>query len=108
MEFWIQWYFYQHEFTSDYEYDAFNRRVSKQVIYNSYFNKKYLRYFLYNDQNEIGSFDESHNLKEFRVLCDFSNAEIESSIALELNESVYVPIHDISGNITTLIYNKSL
>jgi RHS repeat-associated protein len=35
-------------------------------------------------------------------------ADIGSSVALEINGSVYAPIHDISGNITTLIYNKSL
>ncbi|NGX56370.1 MAG: tRNA3(Ser)-specific nuclease WapA [Candidatus Anoxychlamydiales bacterium] len=96
------------EFISDYKYDAFHRRISKQVTYNSFLNKNYLRYFLYNDQNEIGSLDESYTLKEFRVLSDFDNAEISSSISFELNGSVYAPIHDISGNVTTLIYNSSL
>ena len=99
------------EKTNDYilkfKYDPFNRRISKKVLKNSG-KKKDFRYFLYDDQNEIGSFDKNLNQKELRILSDIDTAEIGSAIAFELDGYVYAPIYDVSGNVTSLIYNGSL
>ncbi len=92
-----------------FKYDPFNRRISKKTLQNSYTGwKKDFRYFLYDDQNEIGSFDENLKQKELRILSDSDTAEIGSAIAFEIDGYVYAPIYDISGNVTSLIYNGSL
>ncbi|MDE3046709.1 MAG: RHS repeat-associated core domain-containing protein, partial [Verrucomicrobiota bacterium] len=61
------------------------------------------RYFLYDGQNEIGSFDENLNLLELRILGETPHAEIGAAIALELQGKIYAPIHDLQGNIAALL-----
>ncbi|MBI3211679.1 MAG: RHS repeat-associated core domain-containing protein [Simkania negevensis] len=81
----------RHTFT----YDAFHRRLSD--ISDS------TQYFLYDDQNEIGSYDINHNLCQLRILGVGHGAEIGAAIALELDNTLVIPIHDLFGNIITLI-----
>lgn len=78
-----------------YTYDSFNRRLSKSTN-----NQK--TDFLYFGQNEVGSYVNGI-LKEFRALGTGKGAEIGASIALELQNQIYIPIHDHNGNIVSLI-----
>ncbi|NGX56357.1 MAG: tRNA(Glu)-specific nuclease WapA [Candidatus Anoxychlamydiales bacterium] len=97
------------EYILDYEYDPFNRRISKKKYLNSYLSGKYLsetKYFYYQDLNEIGSFDENYNLKELRVLSNTKNAELGSGISFEIDGYAYAPIYDVSRNVQSLIYNN--
>ena len=105
------------EYTLIFTYDSFNRRISKKAIKSSkcclaqYYlpqRQKDFKYFLYDDQNEIGSFDKELNQKELRILADTKKAEIGSAISFELDDFIYTPIYDISGNVTSLIFVKTL
>lgn len=89
----------QNEFT--YTYDSFNRRLSK-TIKNKQGNVVTTRY-LYLGQNEVGSFDEGGNLNEFRALGTGKGAEIGASIAIELGNDIYIPLHDHNGNIISIL-----
>jgi RHS repeat-associated protein len=105
----INGYEYRLEFT----YDAFNRRISKKLIKYFYlpspgWYETDFRYFLYDDQNEIGSFDQNLNRQELRILADTRSAEIGSAIAFEIGDEIYAPIYDISGNVVSLILDGFL
>lgn len=85
-----------------YTYDAMHRRISS--IKNS---KKTpfreVHYFIYDGQNEIGSFDEQGNLNELRVLGPAPHAEIGATLAMEINGKTYLSIPDLCGNIAALL-----
>ena len=88
-------------------YDGFNRRVKKTVKKHvqSLFSDRWETVnesYIHDDQNEIGSIDESGDIKTLRILSDSSNAEIGSAISFEINEKVYTPIYDFQGNVVIL------
>lgn len=83
-----------------YTYDAENRCLSKTTHCVGSLNT---RYFLYDGQNEIGSFDETLNLQELRLLGGTPHGEICSAIAIELGTETYAPVHDLQGNLAALI-----
>ena len=87
-----------------YQYDAFNRRVSK--LYerkNDDWQGVWERHYLYIGQKEIGVVKENGKILELRILGSGKGAEIGAAVALELYGKTYVPIHDQSGNIALLI-----
>lgn len=63
--------------------------------------------FIYDGENEIGSTDASGIIKELRVLGSGPGAEIAATVAMELNEKIYLPIHDLRGSITSLIDSET-
>ncbi|MBS0637386.1 MAG: hypothetical protein JSS12_07730 [Verrucomicrobia bacterium] len=79
-----------------YTYDAFNRRLSKK---SGLLEQK----FIYDLDNEIGSVDENNAITELRVLAEGLGAEIGASVALEVNDSVYIPLHDRQGSVVVLL-----
>ncbi len=81
-----------------YTYDPLHRRLSKTG------SGKTTRY-LYDGQNEIGI--ESNGHFSLRILGDTPYAEIGSSIALEIDGKVYIPLHDLQGSITALLDPES-
>ncbi len=86
-------------------YDAFHRRMSKKLYVKKngqWMEEPYLRY-LYDGDNDIGAADEDGSLIELRVLGIGKGAEIGASVAIELRNEVYAPIHDLRGNIVKLI-----
>ena len=58
--------------------------------------------FCYDGQNEMGAFIEGHP-HEVRVLGETPLGEIGSTLLIEIEGKPYVPIHDLFGNITTLL-----
>ncbi len=86
-------------------YDSYHRRISKTILAleNGLWKPIQTTFFLYDGQNEIGSIDATGNLQELRILGRTPQAEIGSAIAIELQGKVYVPIHDLHGNIALLI-----
>ncbi|MBS0624876.1 MAG: hypothetical protein JSS32_02360 [Verrucomicrobia bacterium] len=89
------------EVTSDdthvhFTYDGLHRRLSKTTSTGST-NSNQL--YLYDGQNEIGSFGAT---QELRILGTTPHAEIGATVAIELGQKLYVPLHDLSGNITFL------
>lgn len=93
-----------------YTYDESNRRLSKEILTilnDGTTQSKQLIYYLYQGQNEIGSCDPQGNIQELRVLGNGKGAEIGASISIEMNGDIYTPIHDLSGNIISLIDIKN-
>lgn len=76
-----------HTFT----YDAWHRCL----IHNT-------EHLLYDGQNEIGSYNSS-GIHQLRILGIGHGAEIGSSVALELDNTIATPIHDLFGNIISLL-----
>lgn len=83
--------------TIEYSYDAWHRRMTKTV------NGVVTRY-LYDHQNEIGSCSDKKN--ELRILGQGKGAEIGSAVAIEIDKEVYIPQHDLFGNVKKLIAAK--
>ena len=57
--------------------------------------------------NEIGACDHTKQLLELRILGNTTYAEIGSTIAIEVNNQIFAPIHDLCGNITALINTET-
>src|SRR3989339_505335 len=92
-----------------YAYDSLHRRLSKKTYKKDEISGSLSLIgdlsYLYDDQNEIGTFDNFlDQIIELRVLGSTPHAEIGSAIALELYGKIYMPIHDLQGNIAALIF----
>ncbi|HSX37494.1 MAG TPA: RHS repeat-associated core domain-containing protein [Chlamydiales bacterium] len=87
------------DFIQTYTYDCLHRCLSKTVHRNG---AQETVYFVYDGQNEIGTFDESLNCIELRILGETPHAENGAAVAIELNGKVCVPIHDLQGNLALL------
>jgi RHS repeat-associated protein len=88
-----------------FEYDGFNRRVSKRVdcFESGEFVEKYTHFYLYDDRNEIGIYEGDRVPVCLRVLKESEKAEIGAALALEVGGKVYGVVNDIFGNIAALI-----
>ena len=86
-------------FSASYSYDAFHRRLKKSVNGQE-------EHFLYQNQSEIGSIVDN-TLKELRILGQGLSADISATVAIELNNAVYAPLHDSSGTIVLLLDSDS-
>lgn len=84
-----------------YTYDENHRRLSKTA------SKVGTMRYLYQGQNEIGSVDGSGKITELRLIGISKGAEIGGTVAMELNNVLYVPIHDHNGNICCLVEGSS-
>jgi RHS repeat-associated protein len=80
--------------TIEYSYDAFHRRMKKKTNSST-------ELYLYSGDNEIGAFSGSSS--QLRILGEGLGAEIGASISFELNGSVYIPLHNSQGSVTTLL-----
>jgi RHS repeat-associated protein len=89
------------ELTLLYTYDPFHRRLSKAVYQNQQLLQK--SYFLWDGNNEIGSFDEELSPQELRILGEGLGAELGAALFLELNGKSYVPLHDHRGSLIILL-----
>ena len=78
-----------------YRYDSFHRRLSKAV-------EGVTTDYIYLKDNEIGTI-VGQATKELRILGLGKGAEIGAAVAIELEGTPYVPIHDPYGNVTTLL-----
>lgn len=85
-------------------YDALHRRLSKThyALSEDKWILSRTTFYLYDNRNEIGASDGSH-IFQLRILGNTPHAEINSAIALELHNHLYIPFHDLYGNIASLI-----
>ncbi len=81
-------------------YDAFHRRLWKKVS-DLAGTELSFEQFLFVGENEIGSYQ--NGIKELRILGEGLGAELGASVAFELNNQVVIPLHDLSGSVTTLL-----
>ncbi len=82
--------------TVSYTYDAFNRRLTKTLQEGD------VIHYLYLGQNEIGS-QVNGKMKDLRILGVGKGAEIGAAISLEIDDDLYVPLHDHNGNVAALL-----
>lgn len=89
----------------EYTYDELNRRQTKKVYFLVNGNQNLILYenYIYQGKHEIGSIDNSGNIITLRLLGNGLGAEIGASVALEINNRIYAPLHDHKGNIISLI-----
>lgn len=83
--------------THEYTYDAFNRRIISS-------DNGTITFYYYDDQNEIGAATVEKTLIERRILAPSAHQETGASILLELDNTLYTPIHDLHGNIRYLLH----
>ncbi len=74
-----------------YVYDALNRRVAR-------LNDNQVEYYLWQKQQEVGSVSEDGVIQELKILDPLNRA-----VALELHGTLYVPVHDVMGNVRGLL-----
>ena len=82
--------------TVTYGYDDQGRRLWKRLS-----TGKEQR-FLYHAESEIGSYDSQDTSVDFRLLGRGQGGEVGASIAIELGDDCYIPVHDHRGNISCL------
>jgi len=85
-------------------YDSFHRRMSKTLyILNrgTWVQQSHLN-FLYDGDNEIGSYKENGKPFELRILGRRSHAERDTLLII-LRRETFIPLHDLQGNIAKLI-----
>ncbi|MFV0339282.1 MAG: RHS repeat-associated core domain-containing protein [Parachlamydiaceae bacterium] len=58
---------------------------------------------LYVGQNDIGTIAKEGEVINLRILGSGLGAEIGAAIAVEVNETTYVPVHDHNGNVALLL-----
>ncbi len=83
----------------NFTYDFFGRRLSKTTFQNGTVKKES---FLYFNNNEI-AIVENNQLKQLRIPGNSFHKDIVKAIAIEINKSIFSPIHDVQGNIIKLI-----
>ncbi|MBI2743616.1 MAG: RHS repeat-associated core domain-containing protein [Chlamydiales bacterium] len=86
-------------------YDGLHRRTSKVSYLKEAgtWKESQKLYFLYDDQNEIGAMDDAHTLCQLRILGSVPRAEAGAAVALELDGLLFIPQHDLLGNVVGLI-----
>jgi RHS repeat-associated protein len=77
-------------------YDPFSRLFSKEE------NGQKLRY-LYQQDIEIGTIDCEGHIQQLKILGCGINADIGAAVALEIDDSIFIPLHDLKGNICAII-----
>jgi RHS repeat-associated protein len=89
-------------------YDPLSRLYAQKEFVNK--NGKWIEtkkfFYLYDDQVEIGKMDSNHTIYELKINGAGLYGEIGSTIALELQGSIYAPLHDLRGNIIGIISSE--
>lgn len=82
-----------------YQYDSFNRRLSKTLIKSG---QEITTLFFYQGQDETGAM-RNGKIVELRVLGTGKGAEIGASVLIEMGDNTLIPLHDHNGNIIRLL-----
>jgi RHS repeat-associated protein len=88
-----------------YSYDPLSRLSSKEIYQYSedVWTQESKIFYLYNQEQEIGTLDENGKLIELKVLGLGIKGDIGAAIAIELGNQVYAPLHNFSGNVIALL-----
>ena len=89
----------------DYAYDPFNRRLSTTTFTSTQDGREQVscERYLWQKDCEVGSVDGEGNVASLRVLGEGLGAELGAAVLFELNGTVYIPLHDLSGNVRVLL-----
>ncbi len=89
----------------EYSYDPLSRLLAKQVFL--FKNKQWIPenkvLYLYDQEIEIGTLDAKGTILELKVVGLGIKGDIGAAVAIELNNKIYLPLHDFSGHIIALI-----
>ncbi len=88
-----------------YTYDALHRRRTKKLYTQNIFWQWTLTtdlVFIYDDYNEIGEMTFQGKCKALRVLGRTQTSEAGSAAFLELESRLFIPYHDLFGNVAAL------
>ncbi len=88
-----------------YIYDPLSRLFAKET-YRSIQDNWELedkRYYLYDKDKEIGTFDEKGKIQELKVLGLALAGDIGAAVALELQGEIFAPLHDFNGHVIAII-----
>lgn len=81
-------------------YDYWNRLFTQQTLLLQ--NNKWViarqEDYLYDELNELGAYP-----KQLRILGQGHGAEIGAAVAIEVRNQVYIPMHDLFGNVIALL-----
>jgi RHS repeat-associated protein len=91
---------------AQYIYDPLHRRLAKTVYVKSHDGSWALQteaHYLYDGQNEIGEISPQGTLRQLRILGRSPRSEADSAIALELEGHLYIPFHDLFGNVACIM-----
>ncbi len=89
----------------DFSYDTFNRRLTKKYAEwgdNGWTLVSSERY-LYDGEKEIGTVDDAGLLTSLRVLGIGLAADIGAAIAMEIDDKLYLPLHNHRGTVCCLV-----
>lgn len=88
------------EYAIRFSYDSWNRCLTLYYfkLSDGVWGYMYQENLLYDEQNELGAFPH-----ELRILGQGRGAEIGATVAIEKNHTLYVPLHDLFGNIIALL-----
>lgn len=94
-----------HDHRVIYRYDAQHRRLKQETFryIGTEWKKQTTKRFLFQGNNEVGSYDENGTLLERRVLGSSRGAENGAAIVIELSGKVYAPLHDHNGNVISIV-----
>ena len=86
-------------------YDAFSRLLSKEIFLykDSHWQKEDQVSFLYDQDTEIGSYDNEGQIQQLKILGLGIKQDIGATVAIELGKNVYAPLHDFTGHIIALV-----
>ncbi len=98
--------FIQEKCHTYFTYDVWNRRMTKNVY--EFLLEKWEHTvslaFIYDDQKDIGAMDLQNNrLRQLRVCSPQVANAGDNAVAYELEGLLYVPIHDLHGNVKKLL-----
>ena len=88
----------QNSISHQYQYDPLHRRIKSTT-------QDTETLYYYDHQNEIGSI--SSQSTEKRILGHSKGAEIGATVAIELNNEIFTPIHDLYGNIIAIVNDET-
>ena len=86
-------------------YDPISRLSSKEIWEGQTLEGK--KFYLYDKEYEIGSMNENGEISELKVLGLGIKGDIGGAIAIELQGEVFAPIHDLQGNIISIVNTSS-
>ncbi len=88
-----------------YSYDAFHRRVCKEVSTSSWLfgSSTTTERYLYIVENEVGYLDADGTMRQLRLLGEGPGAEIGATVLFEVDSIPFVPLHDMYGSIAAVI-----
>src|SRR5690606_239281 len=87
-----------------YDYDPLSRLLSKEtyLLKNQTWNRIGKCYFLYDRDYEIGKIEEE-KITELKIIGLGIKGDIGATVAIELDNKVYAPLHDLNGNILAIV-----